>query len=104
MPGRKQVRYSFEHGDETLPHLKDLVSEVEDPEKNGILSYLRSNCTLASPGMIQDEIDPDKTIGCGNLFSDGVYFWNDAFINYVDRYNIPVPEEFRNHILKKLEV
>jgi hypothetical protein len=68
MPGRKQVRYSFEHGDETLPHLKDLVSEVEDPEKTGI------------------------------------YFWNDAFINYVDRYNIPVPEEFRNHILKKLEV
>lgn len=28
MGGYKQVLYSFEHGDETLPHLKDLVSEV----------------------------------------------------------------------------
>lgn len=96
----KQVLYSFEHGDETLPQLKDLVSDNKDPEKSRILSYLRLHCILACPGIIHDEIDPGKIIGCGNIFSDGTYFWNDAFTNYVDRYNIPVPEEFRNHILQ----
>lgn len=29
--------------------------------------------------------------------------WNDAFFNYVDRYNIPVPAGFRNHILNNFE-
>ena len=96
----KQVLYSFESGEDSLPHLKDLVSEVEDPEKSRILSYLRLHCILACPGIIRDEINPEKTIGCGNIFSDGTYFWNDAFTNYADRYNIPVPDEFREHLLQ----
>lgn len=29
----KSVAYSFEHGDETMPYLKDLACEIEDPEK-----------------------------------------------------------------------
>ena len=70
MGGYKQVLYSFEHGDETLPHLKDLVSEVQDPEKSRILSYLRLHCILACPGIIHDEINSDKVIGCGNIFSN----------------------------------
>ena len=94
-----QVKYLYEHGDESLPHLKDLVSDVPDPMKSKIMGYLRTHCILACPGIIKDEINPDKTIGCGNLYSDGTYFWNDAFFNYVDRYNIPVPEAFREHIL-----
>ena len=46
--------------------------------------YTRSNmgtrlhCILACPGIIHDEIDSDKIIGGGNIFSDGTYFWNDA--------------------------
>ena len=56
-------RLNIEYGDETLSHLKDLVLEVEDPEKSRILSYLRLHCILACPGIIHDEIDPDKIIG-----------------------------------------
>lgn len=95
----RPVIYCYECGDESLPHLKDLVSEKEDPMKSKILAYLRTNCNLACPGILEDKITHGKTIGAGNLFSDGTYFWNDAFINYVDRYNIPVPAEFRQHIL-----
>ena len=96
----KQVRYSFEHGDKSLPHLKDLVSDKPDPMKSKIMAYLRTNCILACFGYIKDEINPDKAIGHGYIYSDGTYHWNDAFLNYVDRYNIPVPEEFRSHILE----
>lgn len=34
--------------------------------------------------MIRDEIDPDKTIGYGNIFSDGMYFGDYVSINHVD--------------------
>ena len=96
---KKHIAYSFEHGDKSLPHLKDLVSDVPDAEKNRIIQYLKTNCIAACPGIIQDEIFPGKIIGSGHIFSDGTYYWNDVFINYVDRYNIPVPTEFREHIL-----
>ena len=97
---RKIIAYSFEHGDKSLPCLKDLISDKEDPEKSRILSYLRMNCIAASPGIVVDEINPERYIGCGNLFSDGTYVWDDVFINYVERYNIPVPDEVRAHILE----
>lgn len=93
------VAYSHEHGDENLPFLKDLVSITEDPEKPLIMNYLKTHCVMACPGIIYDEITPGKVIGAGNVFSDGKYFWNDVFTNYVDRYNIPVPDAFRSHIL-----
>lgn len=95
----KQVAYSFEHGDTSLPHLCDMISDTPDPEKSKIMAYLKTHCYLACPGILYDEIDPEQVIGSGNVFTDGIYIWNDAFINYVSKYNIPVPEAFRNHIL-----
>lgn len=95
----KSVNYSYEYGDKSLPYLKDLVSEKEDPEKQKIMSYLRKHNIAACPGIVEDVIEPDKTIGYGDLYSDGVYIWDDVFFNYVKKYNIPVPEEFRTHIL-----
>lgn len=96
----QEVSYSYEHGDMSLPHLKDLVSETEDPEKGRILSYLKLHRIAVCPGIIRDEINPAETIGTGELYADGTYCWDDAFTNYVDRYNIPVPEKFREHILQ----
>lgn len=96
----KQIAYSYEHGDKTLPHLKDLVSDAPDSKKSMIMSYLKMHCILACPGIFYDKINPDEVIGAGNIFSDGTYIWNDEFYNYVDRYNIPVPKELRDHILK----
>lgn len=95
-----KVAYSYEHGDKSLPPLRKLVSEKPDPEKSRIIDYLRTHCVITRPGIIQDELCPDKTIGYGDIYSDGTYYWNDAFTNYVDRYNIPVPKDFREHILK----
>lgn len=95
-----RVAYSYEHGDKSLPHIKDLVSDVPDVEKKKIMEYLRTNCVMTCPGIVHDEINPEKVIGCGNTYYDGTYFWNDVFFNYVDRYNIPVPKDFREHILR----
>ena len=55
-----QVNYSYEHGDETLPRLADLVSQTPDPEKRKIMAYLKTHCILTCPGVIYDEITPGK--------------------------------------------
>lgn len=69
----KEVAYAFEYGDETLPHIQDLISEKPDPEKEKILAYLKTHCIIACAGIFSDEIDSEKVIGCGNVFSDGTY-------------------------------
>lgn len=100
----KRVLYSFESGDESLPHLKDLVSDVEDSEKKKIIDYLSTNCGAVNMGpKIRDEINPDCYIGYGYIYSDDKYVWRDTFTNYVKKYNIPVPVDFREHILKNYQ-
>ena len=94
------VKYSKEYGDESLPPLKDLVSDTPDSHKGIILDYLREHCVLARPGIVRDILDTEHSIGCGHIYSDGKFLWTDCFANYVDRYNIPVPKEFRNYILE----
>lgn len=96
----KDVYYSYEHGDKSLPKLKEMVSDTADPEKETIIKYLRTNCIAGCPGVVYDEITPGNVIGSGNLYSDGTYLWNDALTNYVELYNIPLPKEFRTHILR----
>ena len=42
----RQVNYSYKHGDESLPHLKDLVSETPDSEKSKIVAYLKTHLLI----------------------------------------------------------
>lgn len=96
----KSVLYSYEHGDEKLPRLKELISDIPDPQKDIIIDYLKTNCVMVCPGSVEDEIEPGNRIGSGDTFSDGLYYWNDVFTNYVEKYNIPIPSEFRKYILE----
>ena len=99
-----EVVYSQEYGDPTLPKLADMVSDTTDPHKDIILEYLSEHCIAGCPGIVYDVVNPDKTIGCGHIYSDDKYFWDDCFTNYVRKYNIPVPSEFRTHILENYKV
>lgn len=69
----RSVNYSYEHGNKSLPPLRELVSDIEDPEKSIIIPYLRTHCVAACPGIVRDEINPDNIIGYGNIFSDGTF-------------------------------
>lgn len=95
-----EVVYSKEYGDPTLPKLADMVSNTPDPHKDIILDYLREHCIAGCPGIVYDVVKPDDVIGHGHLYSDDKYFWDDCFTNYVRKYNIPVPSNFRTHILE----
>jgi hypothetical protein len=99
-----EVVYSREHGDSTLPKLADMVSKTPDPYKDLILDYLGEHCIAGCPGVRHDAVNPNEVIGSGHLYSDDKYFWDDCFANYVRKYNIPVPSEFRSHILENYKV
>ena len=70
----KPVLYSYEHGDKKLSRLKEMVSDIPDPQKNIIIDYLKTNCVMVCPGSMEDEINPGNRIGSGDTFSDGLYF------------------------------
>ena len=100
----KDVHFCKEYGSESLPSIKELVSDTPDPAKDIILSYLRTNLILASPGIVKDLFNTNETIGSGDIFSDGKYAWSDFLSSYVEKYNIVLPIEFRNHILKNHKI
>ena len=56
----KIVPYAYEHGDKTLPRLRDLLSKTLDPDKERIFAYLKTNCFAACPGIFHDEITPAR--------------------------------------------
>ena len=97
------VRFAYEYGDKSLPKIKELVCEKPDSQKKIIPEYLREHCVICCPGTERDIINPDEIIGYGNIYSDGLYYWTDVFINYVDKYNVPVPAEFRKRIMSNYE-
>ena len=95
------VCYCFECGNENLPHLADLISETEDEYKSLILAYLRENCIACSTSSSKrDIINNEKTAGCGDLYCDDKYIWDDNLIYYIREYNIKLPDEFRRYILE----
>ena len=103
IPNERRFRYGKNENNErnpSLPDPKEYATGKADPLKEIILSYLRENLVCYCLGIVYDEVNPEKEIGSGHIFTDGTFLWDDVFTNYVDRYNIPVPEPFRKHILE----
>lgn len=95
---KSEFCYSFD--DEKRKSVLGKESPEPDPKKEIILDYLNENCVAVCPGIAYDVFDSKKVSGCGNIFCDDKYFWDDSFIYYFENYNIPFPNEFRRHILE----
>lgn len=67
--------------------------------KAEVLSYLRkAKPVTISPGINEDFFDPTKTVRGETTRTDGVYIWGDFLADYVDRYDVELPEEFERHM------
>jgi hypothetical protein len=67
--------------------------------KPEVLAYLRTARPISvSPGINQDYFDPTKTVRGETLRTDGVYLWPDYLADYVDRYDVALPEAFEKHM------
>ena len=78
------------------------MRKTGQPKENNTGISERALCNLLS-GTERDIINPDEIIGYGNIYSDRLYYWTDVFTNYVDKYNVPVPAEFRKRIMSNYE-
>jgi len=67
--------------------------------KAEVLTYLRTAKPVTmSPGINQDFFDPTKTVRGETTRTDGVYIWGDFLADYVDRYDVALPDEFEQHM------
>ncbi len=70
--------------------------------KAEVLAYLRTAKPISmSPGINPDYFDPTKTVRGETLRTDGVYLWPDYLADYVERYDVELPDEFEQHMKER---
>lgn len=93
--------YSMKDGD-GLPNIQDLISPVEIKEKEKIVSYLNNaKVDAACAGTLYDPITGEKIRREWLLFTDGEYIWHSYVPYLVEKYNMRLPEQFIEHVLKQ---
>ena len=99
-PNLIRIGFSTDYRDKSLSSLKAKAADITDEDKNIILDYLGTNLIRACPGMVYDIFDENCIIGRGDQYTDGKHIWPDYLSADIRKYNIPIPEEFREYILK----
>lgn len=99
-PNLIRIGFSADYRDKSLSSLKAQAPDITDDDKKIILDYLTTNLIWACPGTVYDIFDENCIIGRGDQYTDGKYIWPDYFAAYIRKYNIPIPEEFKEYILK----
>ena len=84
-----------------LKSMKDDFADISSPFCDKIIDYLDSgDIILASPSGVTD-IFSEKQISHTNcILTDGEYSWSNSLSYYVKEYNLQLPEEFENKIIK----
>src|SRR5262249_39094890 len=79
--------------------LREAVREQPHPDEPRILAYLHSGHCFGAGGMeLEDVLDPTCSVFVGNLYTDGVYYWNASLEYYVKKYHAELPAEFIAHM------
>lgn len=88
--------------DNKYPSINDLINKpIREKEK--IIAYMR-NCKIeaVSPAIVTDLIDKKSKIPELYTMTDGKYAWRSDVIYYVEKYDMELPEEFIQHVLKQI--
>ncbi len=85
-----------------FPSMVDSMAKGTYASKEAILTYLRNGKVhMVTASKVVDALTKAQTKIDLVFMNDGSYAWTSAIIYYVDRYNLQLPDEFVNHILKK---
>lgn len=86
--------------------LEDHISDKPVPHKKEIVSYLRG-CNLGATcaGWMTDGLTGEQVVEIrDNDRHDDKYSWGESLAYYVDRYNLMLPDDFLQHIYRKLKL
>lgn len=87
-----------------FPKMRDHISDIPYSTKPYILEHLKSGTGhIATAARIYDCYTGEPVQGYGFLIhmNDGEYFWTNKLIYYIDRYNLRLPADIEENILKK---
>ena len=74
----------------------------EIPEKKIILEYLEGTPSVAvAPAIVKDIFTGERLKMELFAKSDGIYIWSSDIAYYFDKYNLKLPKEFIEHVLKQ---
>ncbi len=85
-----------------FPMLEDNISDVPCTSKDVILLYLKNNDFIkgAMPSLKHDIFSNEIIPGDCLYYSDGTFSWDYETIYYFEKYNMKLPDDFINHVLK----
>ena len=87
--------------DKGFPSMLDSMAKTPYASKEIILSYLRNGKVhMVTAAKVVDALKKTRTKIDLIFMNDGTYEWSSAIIYYVDKYNLQLPDEFVNYILK----
>lgn len=83
------------------PSIKEHIHEEPHKSKAAILKHLRNgNVHMVTASRFVDVLSGKKTNIELVFMDDGKYAWTSKIPYYVEKYNLQLPEDFVNHILR----
>lgn len=86
------------------PRMKDSMQDTKYERMDDIISYLENaKDTMASFRLPKDVFTGESIKVTPLLKNDGVYVWWSTLTYYISKYNLRLPKDVENHILKRVE-
>lgn len=104
----EKMQYKFvgyaELGDTDGPKMKDCFEAKRYEEQDRIVRYLKGTKSakeLFVSTAIPKDVFTNESIKMEDIcMGDDIYAWSNILSYYVDKYNLRLPKEFEEHILK----
>ncbi len=85
-----------------FPSIKEHLHNEPYKSKDAILKHLRGgNVHMVTASRVVDAISGETTNIELVFMDDGKYSWSSTIPYYVDKYNLRLPKDFEDHILKQ---
>ena len=96
--GKHRERYGVNH-----PYIRDLIQDTPTKNKEAVLKYMKSEklVSAAASGIMQDALTGMSIPGDWLAYNDDTYAWDSETIYYFDKYNMILPHDFIEHVLKQ---
>lgn len=94
-----QIREVYK--DDKYSSIKDFINKPIK-EKKKVVDYMKKcKVEAVAPAIVIDLINPEIRFAELCMMTDGIYAWRFVVIYYVERYDMELPEEFVEHVLKQ---
>jgi hypothetical protein len=96
----KNIAYYKEFNKKYDRSLLDYLSETPMVDKEKILLYLKNGQDFGVRcSSIYDYVKNEPTFKDINLYTDGIYHWDDEKIYHFEKYNMKLEDDFIKHVL-----